>query len=287
MNIDGLLVWLRSQGDRVPRRVIEECARRGDAMAERLAGIIRDADAWDEYESEEQWLHAFHAVHVLGLMDSALAGEALTHAMRCDPDDVGGSSLGRLALAEWPAFFRNKPAQVLIGLSSRLQDRSEGSHARTCAMYVLLEHAVRTNEQPLEELLDAIAALAGNAEEDLDFRLLAGDTLLDFPRPRHRELLRQLAEHPCDFHYFDTRDVEEIYAEGCDIHVWDKYTDPWRFYEPAALHEREQEREQLARRHAYASSLPLVRETPKVGRNDPCPCGSGKKYKKCCLDAER
>ncbi len=23
------------------------------------------------------------------------------------------------------------------------------------------------------------------------------------------------------------------------------------------------------------------REGPKVGRNDPCPCGSGKKYKKC------
>ncbi|MCP3675969.1 MAG: YchJ family protein [Gammaproteobacteria bacterium] len=23
-------------------------------------------------------------------------------------------------------------------------------------------------------------------------------------------------------------------------------------------------------------------ETPKVGRNEPCPCGSGKKYKKCC-----
>jgi preprotein translocase subunit SecA len=25
----------------------------------------------------------------------------------------------------------------------------------------------------------------------------------------------------------------------------------------------------------------VVRTTPKVGRNDPCPCGSGKKYKKC------
>ncbi len=24
------------------------------------------------------------------------------------------------------------------------------------------------------------------------------------------------------------------------------------------------------------------REEPKVGRNDPCPCGSGKKFKKCC-----
>lgn len=27
---------------------------------------------------------------------------------------------------------------------------------------------------------------------------------------------------------------------------------------------------------------PFVRQTPKIGRNDPCPCGSGKKYKKCC-----
>jgi len=25
----------------------------------------------------------------------------------------------------------------------------------------------------------------------------------------------------------------------------------------------------------------IVRDAPKVGRNDPCPCGSGKKYKQC------
>ncbi|MBU3912866.1 MAG: SEC-C domain-containing protein [Nanoarchaeota archaeon] len=24
----------------------------------------------------------------------------------------------------------------------------------------------------------------------------------------------------------------------------------------------------------------------KIGRNEPCPCGSGKKYKKCCLEKE-
>jgi hypothetical protein len=27
----------------------------------------------------------------------------------------------------------------------------------------------------------------------------------------------------------------------------------------------------------------VVRPGPKIGRNDPCPCGSGRKYKKCCL----
>jgi SEC-C motif-containing protein len=28
----------------------------------------------------------------------------------------------------------------------------------------------------------------------------------------------------------------------------------------------------------------IKRDGDKVGRNDPCPCGSGKKYKKCCLN---
>ena len=30
-----------------------------------------------------------------------------------------------------------------------------------------------------------------------------------------------------------------------------------------------------------AAPQPMVRTQPKVGRNDPCPCGSGKKYKQC------
>ena len=36
-----------------------------------------------------------------------------------------------------------------------------------------------------------------------------------------------------------------------------------------------------AGRPATPAQKPVVRQTPKVGRNDPCPCGSGKKYKKC------
>lgn len=31
---------------------------------------------------------------------------------------------------------------------------------------------------------------------------------------------------------------------------------------------------------------PIVNAGSKIGRNDPCPCGSGKKYKKCCMKQE-
>jgi preprotein translocase subunit SecA len=74
--------------------------------------------------------------------------------------------------------------------------------------------------------------------------------------------------------------------------------------EVVALEEQQQQRQQRAPmqfQHAEASGFagegaepaepvplplagaaaPMVRDTPKVGRNDPCPCGSGKKYKQC------
>ncbi len=50
-----------------------------------------------------------------------------------------------------------------------------------------------------------------------------------------------------------------------EISLFDKVNGEWRF------------------RDAEAPKVGQIkRDTPKVGRNDPCPCGSGKKYKKCC-----
>ena len=42
--------------------------------------------------------------------------------------------------------------------------------------------------------------------------------------------------------------------------------------------------EVLAQRYKDAHTQ-KVREYPKIGRNDKCPCGSGKKYKNCCLSS--
>ena len=41
-------------------------------------------------------------------------------------------------------------------------------------------------------------------------------------------------------------------------------------------------RERMAQQVEKAVREPVQRNMPKVGRNDPCPCGSGKKYKQCC-----
>ena len=41
----------------------------------------------------------------------------------------------------------------------------------------------------------------------------------------------------------------------------------------------EERRKELYKEQRTSST---VVKPPKIGRNDPCPCGSGKKYKKCC-----
>ncbi len=66
----------------------------------------------------------------------------------------------------------------------------------------------------------------------------------------------------------------------------------WRFYSPQGLTVREAVRD-FARLHnrlvqefgirgVPALHDSFVGTTPKAGRNDPYPCGSGKKHKKCC-----
>lgn len=45
---------------------------------------------------------------------------------------------------------------------------------------------------------------------------------------------------------------------------------------------RQQAANGAMQKHTSGQTVTVRRTTPKVGRNDPCPCGSGKKYKKCC-----
>ena len=48
--------------------------------------------------------------------------------------------------------------------------------------------------------------------------------------------------------------------------------------------QEKRKQQQLAQQQRIASKpRTYLRTTAKVGRNDPCPCGSEKKYKKCCL----
>ena len=62
------------------------------------------------------------------------------------------------------------------------------------------------------------------------------------------------------------------------------YLDKWQYYKD----EDDTDLPKIDEKRIYdgvitVKTIPTKVEKPKAGRNDPCPCGSGKKYKKCCL----
>lgn len=64
--------------------------------------------------------------------------------------------------------------------------------------------------------------------------------------------------------------------EHHEISKFRKEKDQWYFVDGEA-HTHEE-----GHQHHHEPKAPITREEPKIGRNDPCKCGSGKKFKKCC-----
>jgi len=49
---------------------------------------------------------------------------------------------------------------------------------------------------------------------------------------------------------------------------------------------KEEVKEEITKKIEQGGYTPFQTKKRKIGRNDPCPCGSGKKYKKCCLQKD-
>mgnify|MGYP001591386874 FL=1 len=78
----------------------------------------------------------------------------------------------------------------------------------------------------------------------------------------------------------------EMDGEALDHHETAQFrksdSGQWLFVEGDSHTHKEGEGHQ----HHHEKPQTIIRESPKIGRNDPCVCGSGKKYKKCCgIDA--
>jgi yecA family protein len=280
-----LMALLTGMRDTLPRGAVDECVRRAPAMLPVLAGYLADDENWGADVPTERWWALLHCILILGAMQGEQAGAALLGVfprMQEYPED----DLWDWVAEGWPALFRGKGEQCLHGLRDIAADRSYDWYPRVIALEsaVALAHAVGRTE--LEQTLDWAATFAADETEEEYLRYAASQRLLDQPRKRHRPLLLKMGRAQD----LTREDIEAAFEAG-DSPQWERFPDPWSFYDPDAIAERQM---QWALEAAGDYEPPLdvdygevetyVREQPKIGRNDPCPCGSGKKYKKCCME---
>jgi hypothetical protein len=295
LQIDDLIDQLVLLEDRAPRTLIDECARRGAPIVERLKKLTAVECDRDGSVTDGEWWLRLHAVMILGLVADEPAGLVLIESMR-RMSAAGDDNLQDWLAGYWPALFRNKPADVMPALRALCEDRQLDWYIRANGLEAVVGWAQRQGMDTLNDALDWAAGIAADAREDREMRLQAGNTLLNCPRDRHRTLLDGLAAGQTGFgRVFSSDDVQVAFDRRMDESPARRRDDPWQFYLPAAIEARQQ---RWAKEDAEADAeaaiddydddldelpLPYKRNLPKIGRNDPCPCGSGKKYKKCCL----
>ena len=301
LGLPAIIDLIVGDEDRVPRNVIDECAGRGDTMVEYLSSLVTDETGW--WREGEWWLK-LHAVMILGLIPSEAAGLALVKFMRRMSREED-SNLQDWLISYWPALFQNKPASGLPVLRKLCEDRTMDWYIRIGAIDAYMATAQRQGSDAFAQALEWLAGIVANEDEDWDLRLSCGNLLLNFPRVQHRPLLEAMAARQSGWVvHFSGDEVQKAYAAMQDKADWERFSDPWKFYSPDQIKARQQRWEKGDAEIDSAEwgeeddewgedyddetyfSEPYVRIEPKIGRNDPCPCGSGKKYKKCCLNWE-
>lgn len=135
----------------------------------------------------------------------------------------------------------------------------------------VLKDMVKAGQLKLEELEKVIEFILKNSQDPIVNALTIG-TCVDLKLTHFHELIVQcFKKRIVDIdHMGDLEDVE--IAMGL-------------------RKKRETERELTEMQKIFSGfretierALPFINYEPKIGRNDFCPCGSGKKYKKCCLN---
>ena len=205
-------------------------------------------------ESNDVWV-PLHAWRALGQLGDSRAIEPLINAFDALCDDDWASE-------ELPVVLGMMGARAIAPLADFLKNSSHTEFARMIAADALGKVA-----ECHPSVKEQVIALLTGYLDDPDPRATglngsAVNALLDLEARGSIDTLRRLYRSG-NVDLFACGDIEDVEIEL------------------GLRTERTTARPDFS--DVYGFPKPALRKPTKVGRNDPCPCGSGKKYKKCCL----
>ncbi len=270
---DPLLQPLFTEEDRVKRADVDAILRRGPELAPALVGILQDDAVWEDEESPAGWA-VIHAAYLLASLRPPGSLEVLLKAVERALD----TELELICEAAPHLLAAYGPA-ALPGLRAAAEDVDRDPYARIFANEAVALIAW-THPEARAGALDLLRASVDDPACDQEVRAFAAGELLDFALPEDRRRIAAAA----DDDILSEETIDATYAEGPgkrELFDW------MTFYDPEEIEQRqtegpEDEDADSEEAAPEAGPAPLQPGSP-AGRNDPCPCGSGKKYKKCCL----
>jgi hypothetical protein len=205
---------------------------------------------WDNSGNLESWA-PIHAWRTLGQLQAEAAIMPLMSLFSEDDDWI---------TEELPMVYGLIGVKAIPALAEYLEDKSHGVYPRISAAYSLERIGNAYPEARIACILALTQQLEKFAYNDQQLNGLLISYLTDLKAIESLATIKQAYNEDC----VDCTVMGDL--ENVEIKL--------------GLREH---RSQPPNHPSLAEEYGLIPHRQKTGRNDPCPCGSGKKYKKCCL----
>jgi len=213
-------------------------------------------------ESDRLYFATIYAVRVLGKLGAVEAIEPLVNKMYLSLD----SDFYQEAMIY---FLADIGVEALDFIENELLMVAEDK----LTLFDGLKRIVEQNPQEHDRVEAFLLKYLETTEDNGSHLAFAISQLVDISGAKHLDMIERI---------FETKEVDTMFNgdfEDIEIELGLK---------KERVHPRKKNRiEELLdvfKMEGGEVSYQQVRTEPKIGRNDPCPCGSGKKHKKCCLN---
>jgi SEC-C motif-containing protein len=298
MTAAELIDLLFKDEDRVTQQHIEELISRGDEAAAPLREFLTNEDFWYEGQAGDHWIPV-HAIVVLSALrdEKAFPGiiEMVPHAYFSN--HYGVIQILPAALAEYGEKGIEPYTNRITELRGAYWDNPDFSSVRSLFSEALTRIALR-DELVRGRITDFICnTFADPGEDDSLFLSLSAAHPAALDQDRGLKALRTAYQRGAISEEVTGKfkDLVKALEDPSSDDYAELENELFDFYYPELIAERQRERSESKEEKLYwgmedklvpsgytVTAEGIIRSLEKVGRNDPCPCGSGRKYKKCC-----
>ena len=263
----------------VNEELVSEVLAKKQEMVPFLADLVKDKQYWN-VSGYDSWA-PITAIHLLSLSKEKQALDALIYVLCKYPEE-----LGDWLTEDMPSLLSYFGVDAFESLKNIILDRRVYQWSRNAAARAIMVVADKSGDKNLRAQAIECLKEAIRNEKDFEARSFFVFELSEmkdgYCLPFFKSLFDAGMVDPKVTSYSE---IEELYAGRYDdtIYLVHDTKDPMDYFREGTeirrslsevYDEKEKTRSSLHSAHG---------QKKKVGRNDPCPCGSGKKYKKCCL----
>lgn len=302
MEVDEIIAELSNYNGTFPREaLVSAIAKRDEIIAELLMILERDTENIEALVGQDEYMAHIYAMFLLAQFREIRA-YPIIYKFFSVPGEISSDATGDLVTEFLPQILASVSCGDISLIMQLAENRTANKFVRMSALSSLLV-LVNSGELIRENVVEYYRNLfrTRSSNEDPLFLTHLVVCLKDlYPEEAYAEIKQAYNDNLIYEDVIDLPDIDKVMAKGkenvlmklknsrdqlitntiTEMEWWDCFQpQKWSEYIPE---KSDKTSSSLLFANPIRPVTTYVREERKIGRNDPCPCGSGKKYKKCC-----